>query len=254
MGCIFSWMGSVVPLYGFKNSTMGLNKAEYYKIGILMVIFVGGIIWAIRIQTPDPKLPILNPSDLNPAVVADSLEGVGINHVVAPFILIDQTGTVRTEADVQGKIRVVNYFFTTCPSICKDMAHHLRTVQAAYRDNKAVQLLSHTAMPEYDTPEILAAYAHQNQVNPHRWWLLTGEPEELNRLARTSYFAVLEAGQGWDEHSFIHTENLVLVDHKGRLRGYYDGTSEEETSLLIAHIGWLLKERSADFIKSSKAK
>ena len=64
-------MGSVVPLYGFKNSTMGLNKAEYYKIGILMVIFVGGIIWAIRIQTPDPKLPILNPSDLNPAVVAD---------------------------------------------------------------------------------------------------------------------------------------------------------------------------------------
>ncbi len=178
------------------------------------------------------------------------MEGIGINHVVAPFTLLDQSGRTRTEADVEGKIRVVNYFFTTCPSICKDMAVNMRTVQAAYLDNDAVQLLSHSAMPDYDKPDVLAAYAAANDVNPTRWWLLTGEPAELNRLARTSYFAVLEEGQGWDEHSFIHTENLVLVDHKGRLRGYYDGTSAEEAALLIEHIGWLLKERSSDFRKS----
>ena len=229
---------------------MGLKKGEFWKIGILLVVFVAGVIWAIQIQTPDPRLPILNPSDLNPAVVADSMEGIGINHVVAPFTLLDQSGRTRTEADVEGKIRVVNYFFTTCPSICKDMAVNMRTVQAAYLDNDAVQLLSHSAMPDYDKPDVLAAYAAANDVNPTRWWLLTGEPAELNRLARTSYFAVLEEGQGWDEHSFIHTENLVLVDHKGRLRGYYDGTSSEEAALLIEHIGWLLKERSSDFRKS----
>lgn len=229
---------------------MSLKKGEFWKIGILLVVFVAGVIWAIQIQTPDPRLPILNPSDLNPAVVADSMEGIGINHVVAPFTLFDQSGRTRTEADVEGKIRVVNYFFTTCPSICKDMAVNMRTVQAAYLDNDAVQLLSHSAMPEYDKPDVLAAYAAANDVNPTRWWLLTGEPAELNRLARTSYFAVLEEGQGWDEHSFIHTENLVLVDHKGRLRGYYDGTSAEEAALLIEHIGWLLKERSSDFRKS----
>jgi protein SCO1/2 len=229
---------------------MGLKKGEFWKIGILLVVFVAGVIWAIQIQTPDPRLPILNPSDLNPAVVADSMEGIGINHVVAPFTLLDQSGRTRTEADVEGKIRVVNYFFTTCPSICKDMAVNMRTVQAAYLDNDAVQLLSHSAMPDCDKPDVLAAYAAANDVNPTRWWLLTGEPAELNRLARTSYFAVLEEGQGWDEHSFIHTENLVLVDHKGRLRGYYDGTSAEEAALLIEHIGWLLKERSSDFRKS----
>lgn len=229
---------------------MSLKKGEFWKIGILLVVFVAGVIWAIQIQTPDPRLPILNPSDLNPAVVADSMEGIGINHVVAPFTLLDQSGRTRTEADVEGKIRVVNYFFTTCPSICKDMAVNMRTVQAAYLDNDAVQLLSHSAMPDYDKPDILAAYAAANDVNPTRWWLLTGDPAELNRLARTSYFAVLEEGQGWDEHSFIHTENLVLVDHKGRLRGYYDGTSAEEAALLIEHIGWLLKERSSDFRKS----
>ena len=229
---------------------MALRKGEFWKIGILLVVFIAGVIWAIQIQTPDPRLPILNPSDLNPAVVADSMEGIGINHVVAPFTLLDQSCRTRTEADVEGKIRVVNYFFTTCPSICKDMAVNMRTVQAAYLDNDAVQLLSHSAMPDYDKPDVLAAYAAANDVNPTRWWLLTGDPAELNRLARTSYFAVLEEGQGWDEHSFIHTENLVLVDHKGRLRGYYDGTSAEEAALLIEHIGWLLKERSSDFRKS----
>ena len=110
--------------------------------------------------------------------------------------------------------------------------------------------MSHSAMPDYDKPEILADYAAANSVNPNRWWLLTGDPKELNRLARTSYFAVLEEGQGWDEHSFIHTENLVLIDHKGRLRGYYDGTSADETDLLIEHITWLLKERASDYRKS----
>ena len=230
---------------------MALRKGEFWKIGILLVVFVAGVIWAIQIQTPDPRLPILNPSDLNPAVVADSMEGIGINHVVAPFTLLDQSGRTRTEADVEGKIRVVNYFFTTCPSICEDIARNMRVVQAAYLDNAAVQLMSHSAMPEYDNPEILAEYAAVNAVDAERWWLLTGDLLELNRLARTSYFAVLEEGQGWDEHSFIHTENLVLIDHKGRLRGYYDGTSEVETELLIEHMTWLLKERAAEFRKSN---
>ena len=234
-----------------KNRTMGLRNAEKLKIGLVFLVFVVGVVLAIRIQTPEPRLPILNPSDLNPAVVADSMEGIGMNHVVAPFTLVDQMGQTRTEADVEGKIRVVNYFFTTCPSICMDMAVNMRTVQAAYLDNNVVQLLSHSAMPDYDKPDVLAAYAAANDVNPSRWWLLTGEPAELNRLARTSYFAVLEEGQGWDEHSFIHTENLVLIDHKGRLRGYYDGTSAEEADLLIEHIGWLLKERASDFRKTA---
>ena len=234
-----------------KNRTMGLRNAEKLKIGLVFLVFVVGVVLAIRIQTPEPRLPILNPSDLNPAVVADSMEGIGMNHVVAPFTLVDQMGQTRTEADVEGKIRVVNYFFTTCPSICMDMAVNMRTVQAAYLDNNVVQLLSHSAMPDYDQPEVLAAYAAANDVNPSRWWLLTGEPAELNRLARTSYFAVLEEGQGWNEHSFIHTENLVLIDHKGRLRGYYDGTSAEEADLLIEHIGWLLKERASDFRKTA---
>ncbi|MEY4478391.1 MAG: SCO family protein [Schleiferiaceae bacterium] len=220
----------------------GLSKSEYLKIGILLGIFVIGVTVAYRIQRPERQLPILNPSDLNPALVADSLEGQGMDHRVADFDLVDQAGTRRTARDVEGKVRVVSYFFTTCPSICVDMAAGLRRVQDAYQGDDRLRILSHTAMPEYDSVPVLADYAERNGCDPAQWWLLTGSPSELNRLARTSYFAVLEEGQGWDEHSFIHTENLVLVDAQGRLRGYYDGTDPQAVDQLIKDLPLLLRD------------
>jgi protein SCO1/2 len=219
-----------------------LSKSEYLKIGILLIIFVTGVTAAYLIQRPERQLPILNPSDLNPALVADSLEGKGMDHHVADFELVDQTGTRRSARDVEGKVRIVSYFFTTCPTICVDMAAGLRKVQDAFAGDDRIRILSHTAMPEYDSVPILADYGDRNGCNPAQWWLLTGEPEELNRLARTSYFAVLEEGQGWDEHSFIHTENLVLVDAQGRLRGYYDGTDPKAVDQLIKDIPLLLPD------------
>jgi protein SCO1/2 len=219
-----------------------LSKSEYLKIGILGAIFVTGVTAAYLIQRPERQLPILNPSDLNPALVADSLEGKGMDHHVADFELVDQTGTRRSARDVEGKVRIVSYFFTTCPTICVDMAAGLRKVQDAYAGDDRIRILSHTAMPEYDSVPILADYGDRNGCDSAQWWLLTGTSEELNRLARTSYFAVLEEGQGWDEHSFIHTENLVLVDAQGRLRGYYDGTDPKAVEQLINDIPLLLPD------------
>ncbi len=88
----------------------------------------------------------------------------------------------------------------------------------------------------------LSRYATANNVDSKRWWLLTGPTSEINRLARTKYFAVMEAGQTWDEHSFIHTENVALIDGEGRVRGYYDGTNPDQIRLLIKHVGWLLED------------
>ena len=229
---------------------MGLKKSEYLKIGGILLVFSLGIFLSIRIQTPDFTLPILNPNDLNPGLVDESLQSKGIDHTVAPFSLISQNGIQVTQDDVENHIRIVNYFFTTCPGICLDMAKSLRKVQSKYIDNDAIKIMSHSAMPEYDTPKVLKNYAEVNDVDSNRWILLTGEPDLINNLARTSYFTVLKEGEGWDEHSFIHTENLVLVDHKGRLRGYYDGTSENDTDLLIDHIAVLLEERDKDLNES----
>ena len=229
---------------------MGLKKSEYLKIGAILAVFFLGIFFSIRIQTPDFTLPILNPNDLNPGLVDESLQSKGIDHTVAPFSLISQNGMEITQDDVENHIRIINYFFTTCPGICLDMAKSLRKVQSKYIDNDAIKIMSHSAMPQYDTPEVLKNYADQNSVDYNRWILLTGDPVLINKLARTSYFTVLKEGEGWDEHSFIHTENLVLVDHKGRLRGYYDGTSDDDTNLLIDHIALLLNERLKDLNQS----
>ena len=229
---------------------MGLKKSEYLKIGGILLVFSLGIFLSIRIQTPDFTLPILNPNDLNPGLVDESLQSKGIDHTVAPFSLISQNGMEVTQDDVENHIRIINYFFTTCPGICLDMAKSLRKVQSKYIDHDAIKIMSHSAMPQYDTPEVLKNYADQNSVDYNRWILLTGDPVLINKLARTSYFTVLKEGEGWDEHSFIHTENLVLVDHKGRLRGYYDGTSDDDTNLLIDHIALLLNERLKDLNQS----
>ena len=229
---------------------MGLKKSEYLKIGGILLVFSLGIFLSIRIQTPDFTLPILNPNDLNPGLVDESLQSKGIDHTVVPFSLISQNGMEVTQDDVENHIRIINYFFTTCPGICLDMAKSLRKVQSKYIDNDAIKIMSHSAMPQYDTPEVLKNYADQNSVDYNRWILLTGDPVLINKLARTSYFTVLKEGEGWDEHSFIHTENLVLVDHKGRLRGYYDGTSDDDTNLLIDHIALLLNERLKDLNQS----
>lgn len=217
-----------------------LRKAEFWKIGVLLGIFIVGVIVAYQIQKPKETLPIINPAMLNEALVEDSLENVGVNHKISDFNLVDHHGVERTLADVEGKILVVDFFFTTCPSICIDMTKNLRKVQEAYKDEPRIQILSHSVQPEYDTVEVLQAYAEANGVNYDQWWLLTGDPYEINRLARTSYFAVMEQGEGWDEHSFIHTENIILVDEKGRLRGFYDGTSDADMQLMIDQIPLLL--------------
>lgn len=219
-----------------------LSSGEKWKVGILLAIFVVGVAWAYQLQKPKERLKIYNPADLNPAVVADSLEGIGKDHHILDFHLVDQFGHERTLEDVKGKILVVDFFFTTCPSICIDMTRNLRRVQERYMDDDRLLILSHTVNPGYDSVSVLRSYAQVNGVSYDRWWLLTGDRLEINRLARASYFAVMEAGEGWDEHSYIHTENFVLVDPRGRLRGFYDGTADADVDLMMNGIEMLEEE------------
>jgi protein SCO1/2 len=88
---------------------------------------------------------------------------------------------------------------------------------------------------------VLSAYADKYTASPSKWWFLTGEKDEVYRLARRSYFACLDEGDGGYQ-DFVHTENVVLVDPEGRLRGFYDGTLEKEISQLYRDLEVLLKE------------
>ena len=217
-----------------------LKPSEWIKIIALLSVFVIGTYASFQKLKPKRVLPIYNPVDLNPAVVDDDLERVGRGHRIGNFDLVDQWGNAVDSSLLRDKVYVADFFFTTCPTICIAMGQNFQRIQEAYKDEPRVNLVSHTVMPEIDTVEVMHEYGQRMGAVLGKWHLLTGEKEELYRMARRQYFAVMEPGTSFDEHDFIHTENVVLVDEKKRIRGFYDGTSDSQMDLLIQDIQILL--------------
>ena len=133
-------------------------------------------------------------------------------------------GDTVTKGDVEGQILVVDFFFTRCATICPVMTGNLKMLHDALPDG--VRILSHSVTPFADSVSVLNAYAEKHAAEASKWWFLTGEKTEVYRLARKSYFSCLDEGDGGYQ-DFVHTENVVLVDAEGRLRGFYDGTLKE---------------------------
>ncbi len=170
-------------------------------------------------------------------------------HRVDTFTFIDQQGQPITRKDMEGKIYVVEYFFTTCESICPKMNENMARVYAAFRGNDKVKILSHTVDPEEDSPEVLKEYSLKFDADPQQWHFVTGDKQRLYEMAVNSYLlALAEDTSKKVMPDFIHTPNFVLVDSKGYLRGKggYDGTSQADVSQLIGDIKLLLKEEAEE--------
>ena len=184
------------------------------------------------------QLPIYNPSDFNPKLVDKSIRNVSDNHRVKDFNLINQNGIKISSKDYENKIYVVDFFFTRCPSICPIMTDNMKLVQDEYIDDNNIMLLSLSVTPDIDNVEVLKNYAIEKGVNDLKWNITTGSKKHIYELARKSYFAVVDQGDGGLQ-DFIHTPNFVLVDTKKQIRGIYDGTEDKEISRLIKDINIL---------------
>ncbi|GAB5555856.1 MAG: SCO family protein [Schleiferiaceae bacterium] len=220
-----------------------MNKFDVAKILVVLTVFGVSVLLGYQIMNPGPKLPVYNPSDLNPDLVDDEVERKGRNHAISDFSLTDQNGKERTVADLRNHIYVADFFFTTCPTICIDMSKNMEVLQKEFADDKEFLLVSHTVMPEVDSVPVLKAYAELHEANDDQWIFLTGPKSEIYRLARRDYFAVLDNDALGEEHDFIHTENFILVDWNGRIRGFYDGTNDESIQKLISDVKILKKEK-----------
>lgn len=219
-----------------------MGKGRIVSIFAFLIIFVSGITTSYFIIKPVKGLKIYKPSDLNPKLVDDSLRTKKGAHTIAPFSLCNQEGKLVTEKDLDAKIYVADFFFTTCPSICPTMSRQMARIYEEFKNDESIMLLSHSVMPEVDSVPILKEYALRYGVDSDsKWMFLTGDKKEIYTLARQSYFAVITEGNG-DEHDFIHTENFILVDKKKRIRGFYDGTDEKDVNRLIEEIEVLLEE------------
>ena len=173
------------------------------------------------------QLPIYNPTDFNPKLVDKSIRNVSDNHRVKDFNLINQNGIKVSSKDYENKIYVVDFFFTTCPSICPIMTNNMLLIQEEFIQNNDIMLLSMSVTPEIDNVEVLKKYAIEKGVIDSKWNITTGSKKHIYELARKSYFAVLDQGDGGLQ-DFIHTPNFILVDTKKQIRGIYDGTVENE--------------------------
>lgn len=160
-------------------------------------------------------------------------------HYIPDFKLISHDNLPLGRQEMQGKITIVDFFFTSCPSICPVMSTEMERVNDAFRNVEEVQIYSISIDPEYDTPEVLRDYAERHNATPGKWHFLTGDKEEIYNLARCGFILPTIDGYG-EPDDFVHSDKFVLIDELGRIRGYYSGTNREDVDLLILETKILL--------------
>lgn len=160
-------------------------------------------------------------------------------HYIPDFAFTNQEGNTVGKAQMEGKITIVDFFFTSCPSICPDMSREMERVNDLFRDEAQIQIFSISIDPEYDTPAVLKEYAERHLAKAGKWDFLTGNKLDIYRLARCGFVIPTLDGNGVAD-DFVHSDKFILVDELGRIRGYYSGTNREEVDLLMLEAKILL--------------
>ncbi|MCX6212157.1 MAG: SCO family protein [Bacteroidetes bacterium] len=164
---------------------------------------------------------------------------------VQSFQFTNQDGQPFTDKDLQNKITVVEYFFTTCKGICPKLNTNMKDIYAIYKDQADFQIVSHTCNPGTDSVPVLKRYADSLGVNTKTWVFLTGRKDSLYQMARGSYLLDDPKNNVEKiEDQFMHTQFFALIDRNGKVRGkIYDGLKALEIEQLKQDIAKLLKDK-----------
>lgn len=217
---------------------MKQNKNPLKSIMAIAILVIGLVATYLLIFNVNSELPVFNASDFNPELVDISLQNNAKGHRVSDFELLNQNGKIINQKDYENKIYVTDFFFTRCPSICPIMSNNMEKLQGIYLNEEEVMLLSVSVTPELDSVPILKKYAEKHKAIDGKWHIATGDKKHIYNLARKSYFAVVNEGDGGLQ-DFIHTPNFILVDQQKQIRGVYDGTKNEEIERLVRNIDML---------------
>lgn len=193
----------------------------------------------ISCSNNERKLPFYNSADFTPRWETPDDDTF---HKIREFDLVDQNGSEFTEKDIEGKISVADFFFTTCPGICPKMTKSMSALQQEFISDNEVQLLSHSVTPDKDSVSVLSEYAKDNGVNYDKWKLLTGDKSEIYDLGRKYYYIEEDLGVNSDTSIFLHTENFVLIDKDRHIRGIYNGLDKNSMTALSEDIKVLKQE------------
>lgn len=199
---------------------------------LLALAVLGALAYGAKLaytsEKPARELPIFKPLGVD-TLPDGTLEAKF--HKVPAFSFVNQDGKTITQDVMKGKVAVVDFFFTTCQTICPIMTDELGGIDSIFSKRKDFVILSHTVDPETDTVAQLKAYAAEKGITNPNWHLLTGDKAALYKQAREGYFLDASIGNGGPD-DFVHTQLFALIDKEGRIRGYYDGTSKEDMKRL----------------------
>lgn len=206
-------------------------KQLYTLVGIsLLAIF-------LSCNQKDKTLPIIgNQTDLDGSI---------IEHKIRDFKLINQLGDTITNSSLAGRVYVVDFFFTSCPSICPKVKKQMLRIYEHTKHYSDFTLVSHTIDPKRDSVKTLKIYADNLGIDHNRWWFLTGNKDTLMTLANEDYFiAALVAPDA--PGGFDHSGKLILLDKNARVRGFCEGTDPESVDNFMKDIDILMKEANDD--------
>lgn len=159
---------------------------------------------------------------------------------IPAFELMNQDSALVTEQQLNNKVYVAYFFFTSCPATCPIMTRAMDRVYQSVGQDPAFHVIAHTIDPKRDTPEKLKSFALDNGVYHSNWDFLTGTTEYIYELGMNGYY--LSMGQH-DEApgGFIHSSRFILVDRNRHIRGMYEGTDAGEVTKMIRDIKGMLK-------------
>ncbi len=211
---------------------------------ILFIVLVVPVIGYLLLKTGTNHyiaLPIYGERYAEEKVIDGKTVVDTVYHTIGDFEFTNQNGEIVSSKSLEGKIKIVDFFFVDCQTICPKMSTQMQRVQEKVKTVNEIVILSHTVNPEADSVSVLKRYATEYGAIDNKWHFLTGNKKDIYEIARKGYLVnALEGDGGPDD--FIHTELFVLVDHKNRIRGLYDGTSKEAVDTLIDEIKVLMKQ------------
>jgi protein SCO1/2 len=215
-----------------------ISKLRFDILAAIMILLTG----CDRQLKSTETLPFYNTADFTAEWITPDEPRYKTIHTIRSFALYDQLGHVFTSDSLKGKVYVANFFFTTCPSICPKMVSNLAVVQQSFATSPELELVSFSVMPWVDSVGRLNEYGKSHAVNPKKWHLLTGDREKIYTLGRRAYFAEKGVGLLKDSTEFLHTESMLLIDKKARIRGIYNATQPDDIARITDDIKILLNE------------
>ena len=206
-----------------------MNKTNYSYIGIAFIILLFGIIFIPKIiyrvknndVTRNKRISVGQDNNFENKGDLAFIEINGKPKKVPAFSFINQDGKTITQDDYKGKVYVVEFFFTTCPTICPRMNRNLVNIQNVFSNTKDFGVASFSITPEIDTPEVLKEYANKYGITNPNWNLMTGDETEIYKLANVGFNIFVGKVEN-DEIGFEHSGDFALIDKNGFIRSRLD--------------------------------